>query len=114
MGETKHEQMCLSCSQAVFLLDDTVGMFLKVPSLLQAGTHILLALLLMHRPPNLSLETSAHTLDSRVSAGIYLPNSEPIDLVEFISMVTQAHKFSFVPPGQGYCCYHSTDDWALA
>lgn len=104
-------KLCLPCSQ-VSLSDDTAGMFLWVTSLPQAGTHTLWALLLMHRQPNFSLETNAHTL--RVSAGIYLPNCAPIDSEEFISVVTQAHKFSFAPPGQGCCCYHSTDDWTLA
>lgn len=104
--------LCLACSQ-VSLSDDRVCMFLWVTSLLQAGTHTLLALLLMHLQPNLSLETKTHTLGSEFLQAFIYPTT-PIDLEEFISMVTRAHKFSFAPPGQGYCCYHSMDDWTLA
>lgn len=90
-------------------------MFLRITSLLlQAGTHTLLALLLMHQQPKLELRDEHSYLGLRVSAGVYLPNPEPIDSEGFISMVTRAHKFSFTPAGQGYCCYHSTDDWTLA
>lgn len=53
-------------------------------------------------------------LENRVSADIYLPNSQPIDLLEFISVASRAHKFSFAPLGLGYCRYHGTDDWTLA
>lgn len=49
-------------------------------------------------------------LENRLTAGFYLPNSQPIDLVEFISVATRAHKFSFAPLGLGCCCYHGMDD----
>lgn len=82
-AEERHEQTCARPAAKSPLSDATVGMFLWVTSLLlQAGTHTLLALLLMHQQPNLSLE--ALTL---IPEAPYLPNSEPIDSEEFISMV---------------------------
>lgn len=60
-----------SCSPVSFS-DETLSMFLLVTSLLQAGTHTLLALLLMHRQPNLSSQTNTHTLGSEfLQAFIY-------------------------------------------
>lgn len=66
-------------------------------------------------PHTLSFITNASTAklylrDKHAYLRVYLPNCAPIDSVEYISMATKAHKFSFAPPGQGYCCYHSTVD----
>lgn len=106
--ESKHEQICAypAVKSPFQMIQQACFYGLLLPHTLSFITNALAA--------KLERWDKRSYLWLRVSAGIYLPNSAPIDSEEFISMVTQAHKFSFAPPRQGYCCYQGTGDWTLA
>lgn len=113
-GETTCEQFCVLIPQSGLLLRWNSG-HVSVGYLSSSGWHPhTFSFITNASAAKLELTDEHSYLRLRDSAGIYLPNSAPIDPEEFISIVTWAHKFSFAPPGQGYCCYHSTDDWTLA
>lgn len=66
--------------------------------------------------PNLTLErVGTHCLGWEFPQASVYSTPEHINLEEFISMVTQVHKFSFAKQrDQAFCCYHSSHDWTLA
>lgn len=84
-----NEMLSVLTLQPVSLSDDTVGMFLSMGYLSSLGWHPhTFSFITNASVAKLELQEENSYIKLRVSAGIYLPNSEPIDLEEFISMVT--------------------------